>query len=116
MKDNVLPILIQFLCSSPTHNNDLKYWSLLLVHQFSLAGILLKNLCQSAFFIITEDLHEDMIEANLIPLLAKMTRLTFGNTNMQKLCLHSLVRLVSSIESTEGVKQVNIIYYIQVLF
>ncbi|KAJ3191602.1 hypothetical protein HK101_007565 [Irineochytrium annulatum] len=85
----VLRPLITFLSDSPTHSNDLKYWTLLLVHQLSL----------------TETLHKSLVRHGFIALLAKMTRLSFGNTNMQKLCLHSLVRLLSNLESTEASKQ-----------
>lgn len=50
-------------------------------------------------FYITEEIHADMISKGLISILAQMTRLTFGNTNMQKLCLHSLVRLISGLDN-----------------
>ncbi|KAJ3291789.1 hypothetical protein HK104_005803 [Borealophlyctis nickersoniae] len=46
-----------------------------------------------------------MIEADFVRLLAQMTRFTFGNNNMQKLCLHSLVRLISSMDHPEAMKQ-----------
>ncbi|KAI8847716.1 armadillo-type protein [Chytridium lagenaria] len=69
----------------PTHSNDLKYWSLLVIHQLSL----------------TEGLHSALVEKEFIILLAKMTRLSFGNTNMQKLCLHSLVRLISNLDNQD---------------
>ncbi|KAI9328201.1 hypothetical protein DFJ73DRAFT_862136 [Zopfochytrium polystomum] len=86
VKLGVLNPLMRFLTSYPTHSNDLKYWSLLLVHQLSLS----------------ESLHPILLEKGLIPILGQMTRLTFGNTNMQKYCLHSLVRLVSNLENQEA--------------
>ncbi|KAJ3377829.1 hypothetical protein HDU84_008176, partial [Entophlyctis sp. JEL0112] len=62
-------------------SNDLRYWSLLVVHQLSLL----------------ESLHAILILKQMIPILGLMTRSTFGNSNMQKYCLHSLVRLISSL-------------------
>lgn len=91
VKMGVLDQLTPFLTSHPTHSNDLKYWALLLVHQFSL----------------TEKLHRVLLKKDLVPILARMTRLTFGNTNMQKYCLHSLVRLVSDLENQEAETQLN---------
>ncbi|KAJ3094404.1 hypothetical protein HDU97_008117 [Phlyctochytrium planicorne] len=82
VKLGVLEPLLKFLTQTPTHSNDLKYWSLLLVNQLSLT-----------------------VEKDFIVLIAGMARLSFGNVNMQKLCLHSLVRLISNLESQEQSKQ-----------
>ncbi|KAI8804237.1 armadillo-type protein [Cladochytrium replicatum] len=87
----VLDPLLGFLLSSPSHSNDIKYWSLLLIHQFCL----------------TEKLHSLLIERDIVPTLGLMTRLTFGNSNMQKLCLHSLVRLISTMPNAEGAAQLS---------
>ena len=115
----VLDQLTPFLTSHPTHSNDLKYWALLLVHQFSLTGNTpqiflyfhahrLNHLChENQKYKNTklhtkkniEKLHRVLLKKDLVPILARMTRLTFGNTNMQKYCLHSLVRLVSDLEN-----------------
>ncbi|KAJ3123503.1 hypothetical protein HK100_011586, partial [Physocladia obscura] len=52
-----------------------------------------------------EVLHRILIFKDLIPILGNMTRSTFGNSNMQKYCLHSLVRLISSLGSDEAPKK-----------
>ncbi|KAJ3197464.1 hypothetical protein HDU82_001456, partial [Entophlyctis luteolus] len=72
--------IISFL-KDESFSNDLRYWSLLVVHQLSLL----------------ESLHAILILKQMIPILGLMTRSTFGNSNMQKYCLHSLVRLISSL-------------------
>ncbi|TPX32811.1 hypothetical protein SmJEL517_g04134 [Synchytrium microbalum] len=87
----VLDPLLKLLNSTPTHSNDLKYWALLMLHQFCLQ----------------EELHVFLLAKKVINILATMTRLTFGNSNMQKLCLHSLVRLISSLDKTHAVNELN---------
>ncbi|KAJ3385285.1 hypothetical protein HDU92_003123 [Lobulomyces angularis] len=94
MKYGLTEKLMEYLCISPSHNNDLKYWSLLLLHQFFLS----------------EQLHGRLIELNITALFGEMARKTFGNSNMQKLCLHSLVRLISSMDNSEGSKQLAILF------
>jgi hypothetical protein len=44
---------MKLLTENPSHNNDEKYWSLLIVHQFCL----------------TEKMHGGLVEAGLIELL-----------------------------------------------
>ncbi|XJO78651.1 hypothetical protein BDV3_003058 [Batrachochytrium dendrobatidis] len=89
----VLGPLTHFLSATPKLNSDLKYWALLLLHQIS----------------ISEDMHFIMVKHNVIELLARVARLIFGNTSMQKLCLHSLVRLVSSLPAEEAPAQLSIL-------
>ncbi|KAJ3292547.1 hypothetical protein HDU79_001346 [Rhizoclosmatium sp. JEL0117] len=88
VKAGMLDRIIEFL-TVKTHSNDLRYWSLLVIHQFTLC----------------EHLHPILIFKGLIPILGTMTRSTFGNSNMQKYCLHSLVRLISSLKSAEAPKK-----------
>ena len=106
MQYGIISALVQNLSTSQTHSSDLTYWTLLLVHQCCLTGKSAQPVSQtvkhreppSFLFVSIEELHYDLMEHDFIPLLAKMTRSTFGNTNMQKMCLHSLVRLLSSLE------------------
>ena len=83
----ILPHLLKTLTTCPTHNNDNKYWSLLIIHQFSLS----------------ESIHQALIENGIIPILGTLARLTFGNSQMQKLCLHSLVRIISCLEPDDAI-------------
>lgn len=46
-----------------------------------------------------DSLHHALIVAGFVPLLARMSRLTFGNTNMPKYCMQSLVRIINSTET-----------------
>ena len=82
----LLKPLIEFLMSAPTHNNDLKYWCLLVVHQ----------LC------LEETLRPILIDHKLVGVLGKLSRLTFGNSGMQKLAIHSIVRLIGNMEDVEA--------------
>lgn len=75
MSYDVIDAFIVFLETDPTQTNDLKYWSILVIHQLSLV----------------ESLHRPLIEKGIVLLLSDIIHLTFGNLNMQKLCLHSLV-------------------------
>ncbi|KAI8611280.1 armadillo-type protein, partial [Chytriomyces sp. MP71] len=85
-KTGVLDRLLLFLTDRAAFSNDLRYWSLLVLHQFCLSDLL----------------HPILVYKGLIPILGAMTRSTFGNSNMQKYCLHALVRLISSLSATEG--------------
>ncbi|KAL7752825.1 hypothetical protein RI367_001828 [Sorochytrium milnesiophthora] len=79
---------------------DLIYWTLILVHQFALSA---------------ENSSADMVNMGFVPLLGMMLRETYGNANMQKLCLHAIVRLVGQLEASaaqqqlEQLLQVNIV-------
>ncbi|KXS20408.1 ARM repeat-containing protein [Gonapodya prolifera JEL478] len=79
---DVLTALSKILVSDPSRSNDLKYWTLLLVHQ----------LC------VCDALHPALLATGFVPLLSQHARLSFGNTNTQKLCLHAVVRLVGQAE------------------
>ena len=90
----ILNPLLQFLRFKPQFNSDLKYWSLHLLHQL----------------ILTEDLHSSLIDSKVVYLLADMSRLTFGNSSMQKLCFHSMVRLFSNISDDDAIDCLQILY------
>nr|KAJ3422335.1 hypothetical protein HK105_000154 [Polyrhizophydium stewartii] len=77
----VVKPLMAILSEDRKPNSDLKYFALTLLHQISLR----------------DDLHPALIEANAIEVLVKLTRESFTNSSMQKLCLHSLVRIVSAV-------------------
>ena len=49
----------------------------------------------------TVDLQKKMVEAGFVSIFGSLIQLTFGNSNMQRLCLHALVRLVSDL-TAEG--------------
>ncbi|KAF9940329.1 40s ribosomal protein L44e [Modicella reniformis] len=68
--------------------NELQYWSLMVVHQLAAC----------------EALHPQLIKVGLIRTLAEMSRLSFGNANMPKICLQSLVRLIVTMEEDEDVR------------
>ncbi|KAF9937631.1 hypothetical protein BGZ67_001032 [Mortierella alpina] len=65
--------------------NELQYWSLMVVHQLAAC----------------DALHPELIRADLIRTLAEMSRLSFGNANMPKVCLQALVRLISSMDDDD---------------
>ncbi|KAI9090025.1 hypothetical protein DFS34DRAFT_380747 [Phlyctochytrium arcticum] len=95
----VLRPLKKFLALSTSHSNDLMYWSLLLTHQIS----------------IVDELQVDLIEAGYLLVLGRMVRITFGNANMQKLCLHSIIRLLSKMETTELLEHLRLLLSINIL-
>ncbi|KAF9102502.1 hypothetical protein BGX27_010978 [Mortierella sp. AM989] len=68
--------------------NELQYWSLMVVHQLASC----------------EALHPALINVGLIRTLAEMSRLSFGNANMPKICLQSLVRLIISMDDDTEVR------------
>ncbi|KAL2916522.1 hypothetical protein HK105_203955 [Polyrhizophydium stewartii] len=82
----VVKPLMAILSEDRKPNSDLKYFALTLLHQISLR----------------DDLHPALIEANAIEVLVKLTRESFTNSSMQKLCLHSLVRIVSAVPVEES--------------
>eukprot|EP00842_Homolaphlyctis_polyrhiza_P002378 jgi/Hompol1/3140/HPOL_006360-RA len=84
VKYGILDALFKFLEDTPRLSTDVKYWSLLLISQI----------------VSNETLHPVLLDRGIVSLLARMARLTFSNANMQKLCLHSLVRLVSAMQPT----------------
>ncbi|GJJ75833.1 hypothetical protein EMPS_08191 [Entomortierella parvispora] len=68
--------------------NELQYWSLMVIHQLAL----------------TETLHTDLISVGIIRTLAEMSRLSFGNATMPKICLQSLVRLIVTMDDDDDVR------------
>ncbi|KAJ3013943.1 hypothetical protein HKX48_005431 [Thoreauomyces humboldtii] len=95
----ILPGLKSYLEPDKEYSSDLVHWALLLTHQFA----------------ITDGLQVQMLEAGFLQVIAPLTRLTFGNANMQKLCLHSLVRFLSYVDpadhqlTLESLRQFNIL-------
>ncbi|KAJ3239705.1 hypothetical protein HDU78_002704 [Chytriomyces hyalinus] len=85
VKSNALDRLVTFL-TDRTFSNDLRYWSLLVIHQLA----------------STEMLHPILVFKGLIPILGSMTRSTFGNSNMQKYCVHAVVRLVANLSAEDA--------------
>lgn len=81
VSSGVLEPLADFLESCPSHNNDLKYWALLLIHSFCLNEVTSEALCRP--------------ERHFVPILGEICRLSLGNNNMQKMALHGLIRLTS---------------------
>jgi hypothetical protein len=79
---NIVDHLFAFLGQNPDRYSDLKYWCILLLHQFSMADSILEHLISKRLIFIFID---------LIPM-------NFSNPNLQKLCLHSIVRVISSME------------------
>ncbi|KAJ3234857.1 hypothetical protein HDU81_001071 [Chytriomyces hyalinus] len=85
VKSNALDRLVTFL-TDRTFSNDLRYWALLVIHQLA----------------STEKLHPILVFKGLIPILGSMTRSTFGNSNMQKYCVHAVVRLVANLSAEDA--------------
>lgn len=51
-----------------------------------------------------EGLHAELIRFGLVRTLAEMSRLSFGNANMPKICLQSLVRLIVIMDDDDDVR------------
>ncbi|KAI1310228.1 hypothetical protein EDD11_003874 [Mortierella claussenii] len=68
--------------------NELQYWSLMVIHQLAAC----------------EELHPELIRVDMIRTLAEMSRLSFGNANMPKICLQSLVRLIVTMDDEREVR------------
>ncbi|KAM3582119.1 hypothetical protein VKS41_005548 [Umbelopsis sp. WA50703] len=86
LETGVLDPLKRILTSETLRNNELKYWSLMVLHQVSLS----------------EPFHRPLITNGFVAILAKMARMTFGNTNMPKFCMQSLVRVIASVDPVEA--------------
>lgn len=86
----MVPTLCLYVTSPTVNFSDIKYWALLLLHQLSL----------------TEETHKTLISCEVIPIFALACSNFYGNTNMQKLCFHSLVRLLSSLEDDDKCKEI----------
>lgn len=50
-----------------------------------------------------------------VDLVGELSRRTFGNSQMQNLCLHSLVRLISSMDNTEAVRNLTILFELKMV-
>ena len=88
---NVVEHLTRLLGEYPDRYNDLKYWIVCLLHQ----------LC------LTESVTNYLIDAKVIYLMVEVSKLTFGNPSMQKLCFHSIVRLLSNFEEDHATDVLN---------
>jgi hypothetical protein len=86
---NILPRLKSFITSPSVTLTDLKYSSVMLLHQLS----------------ITEEAHKKLIDSEIIQLFGSMCSVYYGNIATLKLCLHSLVILVSSIQDEDFAKK-----------
>ncbi|KAI8083959.1 uncharacterized protein B0P05DRAFT_535605 [Gilbertella persicaria] len=84
----VLEPIKRILSSEEIRNNELKYWTLMILYQISLS----------------DPLPRVLIDHGFVSLLAKMARMTYGNTNMPKFCLQSLVRITANVDVTEAKK------------
>ncbi|KAJ3258177.1 hypothetical protein HK103_003995 [Boothiomyces macroporosus] len=86
----VLDCLIKFLQDEPNRYSDLKFWSISLIHQFSQ----------------TDSVSAILIAKKIMNLLTEMVKLNFGNPNVQKLCFHAIVRILSTIDDEDESKQI----------
>lgn len=55
-----------------------------------------------------------LIDNGFVSLLAKMARLTYGNTNMPKFCMQSLVRITSNVDVAGNIHIFNEVEYIYI--
>lgn len=62
----------------------------------------MKDNCMPGFRLMMtfsiEPFHRPLITNGFVAILAKMARMTFGNTNMPKFCMQSLVRVIASVD------------------
>lgn len=77
---HILDDLCMILRENPKRYSDLKNWALLLLHELSL----------------TDSVIHLLIEKDVIYLFLEIVKLTFGSPSTQKLCFHSMVRIISS--------------------
>jgi hypothetical protein len=68
--------------------SELKYWIILLLHQFT----------------ITDALTSYIVENKVLFILVDTLKLTYGNVPLQKLCLHSMVRTLATLTDDFGTK------------
>ncbi|KAF7728688.1 hypothetical protein EC973_005725 [Apophysomyces ossiformis] len=90
----VLDPIKRILTSTTIRNNELKYWTLMILYQISL----------SVYNEEIDPMPKILIHSGFVSLLAKMARVTYGNTNMPKFCMQSLVRIVASVDVVEAKK------------
>jgi hypothetical protein len=86
---NIVPRLKYFITSTSITLTELKYWSVMMLHQLSL----------------TEEAHKSLIKAEIIQLFGGLCSVYYGNIATLKLCLHSLVILLSSLEDEDLAKK-----------
>ncbi|KAI8370486.1 uncharacterized protein BYT42DRAFT_582594 [Radiomyces spectabilis] len=87
----ILDAVKRILTSTTIRNNELKYWTLMVLYQISL----------------TDPFPKILISGGFVKVLAKMARMTYGNTNMPKFCMQSLVRIVANVDIMEAKKILN---------
>lgn len=85
---NCVEYLCNFLKAEPHRYSDLKYWCLMLIHQFCL----------------TEAVINYLIDQKVVFLLVDVIRLNYGNPSLLKLCFHSMVRILSCLEDEFAAK------------
>ncbi|KAJ3352612.1 hypothetical protein HDU91_005985, partial [Kappamyces sp. JEL0680] len=78
----VVEQLVRILLEQPQRYSDLKYWSIVLIHQLT----------------STEAVTNYLIENRVIFLLVDLAKLTFGNAILQKTIFHAIVRILSSLD------------------
>ncbi|KAI8821097.1 uncharacterized protein EV422DRAFT_567419 [Fimicolochytrium jonesii] len=81
----VIPPLASIIALSGSCVDDLVHWTLLLAHQLTLC----------------EDVQIRLLDAGFLMHMGRLVRLTYGNDSLQRLCMHSIVRLLSKIPSFE---------------
>ncbi|KAI7854060.1 armadillo-type protein [Circinella umbellata] len=82
----ILEPIKRILTSTSIRNNELKYWTLMILYQISRS----------------DPFPKVLIEQGFVSVLAKMARMTYGNTNMPKFCIQSLVRIISNVDVLEA--------------
>lgn len=97
----------RILTSDDIRNNELKYWTLMILYQISLSGNVLLPPSVNGHNTYSRTLSIDplpkvLIENGFVSLLARMARMTYGNTNMPKFCMQSLVRIAANIDVSEA--------------
>jgi hypothetical protein len=85
----------------------------MILYQISLSGNAIKNMPLLQYYLTrsflnpTDPLPKVLIESGFVKILAQMARITYGNTNMPKFCMQSLVRMTANIEVSESKKVLN---------
>ncbi|KAI8906729.1 armadillo-type protein [Gorgonomyces haynaldii] len=82
---SVLDRIVSFIESDEIFLSDLKHWCIILLHQLTL----------------TDAAHHTLIQHDIINVFAEYCKRSFGNVQMQRICIHSIVRLLSSLEEED---------------
>jgi hypothetical protein len=90
---NVCESLCLHLKANPGRYSELKYWIILLLHQFT----------------ITDALTSHIVENKVLFILVDTLKLTYGNVPLQKLCLHSMVRTLATLAEDFGTKSLSLL-------